>query len=529
MEINSEKENNNLNFENDNSNNSKENDPNEYPFKMITKEQEKEEIPKINENENLENIINDNKNNKQVEENEKNERKKTLINNNLSSIQNNSISNEKKNKTILKKKSKNKVNLNNLSPDIYMGKKMQYTEPNTNPNPIDLKLKKIEELIQKQIDYDYKRTMKEIKDELDNNKKNKEQQKHILEEDKKMKDKLKLMEEYRENKLKEKAEKVIKKQNRLNKNIVKNKSLKKRNMPKLDNGGYSNSYDNYEKTAVSINRNKNKKRLPPISSTPNYMLKKEMIEKEFIENTDEIIKSLDLFHKENYLLQYNKSSEKIKEHNKKHDERNGLYSKYRSERELIKAENLIKKDIDKRYNIRQTLLRDRSVKIGKLKEQIKKNLENFKEKKEILEHNENEKIKKILAKINKNVKASNNYINIKDKRQYYSNLQKNNLNKEEKKFEIKYNDYLYQQQDLKNYNNDLQKEDSYIRNNIYQNIQDKYNENEKKFESFHQFLEKAVKNDIINKPDKVKFKLYKKKVREENEERIRKEEEAQNK
>ena len=86
-----------------------------------------------------------------------------------------------------------------------------------------------------------------------------------------------------------------------------------------------------------------------------------------------------------------------------------------------------------------------------------------------------------------------------------------------------------QQQDLKNYNNDLQKEDYDIKNNIYQNILDKNNENEKKFESFHHFLDNAVKRDIINKSDKEKFKLYKKKVREENEEKIKKEEEAQNK
>ena len=86
-----------------------------------------------------------------------------------------------------------------------------------------------------------------------------------------------------------------------------------------------------------------------------------------------------------------------------------------------------------------------------------------------------------------------------------------------------------QQQDLKNYNCDLQKEDSNNKKYIYRNILEKYNNNEKKYESFHQFLDEAEKKDITKMPDKVKLKLYKKKVKEENEERIRKEEEAQNK
>jgi hypothetical protein len=100
-----------------------------------------------------------------------------------------------------------------------MGKKMKHTESNI--NPIEIKLKRIEDQIKKQLDYDYKKTMKEIQDEFDNKKKNKEKQKHIQEEEQKLKEKLKSMEEFRENKLMERAKKVLIKQNRSNKNIQK--------------------------------------------------------------------------------------------------------------------------------------------------------------------------------------------------------------------------------------------------------------------------------------------------------------------
>ena len=82
-----------------------------------------------------------------------------------------------------------------------MRKKMEHTERNV--NPVDLKLKRIEQEIQNQFDYDYKRVMQQIKDKQDNIKKNKEQYKHIQEEEQKLREKLKLMEEYRENKIKD--------------------------------------------------------------------------------------------------------------------------------------------------------------------------------------------------------------------------------------------------------------------------------------------------------------------------------------
>ena len=123
--------------------------------------------------------------------------------------------------------------------------------------------------------------MQQIKDKYDGIERNKLQQKHIQEEELKLKEKLKLMEEYREKQLKEKAQKVIRKQNNINKilkklklgNKTKSKSLIEPNIP-------NNSSKHYCKTVESGN-----KKLPSISITDRYgeiQEKKDKIEKKFI-------------------------------------------------------------------------------------------------------------------------------------------------------------------------------------------------------------------------------------------------------
>ena len=458
---------------------------------MITKEQEKIENPKIND-------INKSENNLKTEENHKNEEEKhnsselqVKTGNNISA---NKTSNlpiikeyENHNKSKLTKKKGKKANLNFLSPDIYMGKKMKHTESNI--NPIEIKLKRIEEQIKKQLDYDYKKTMKEIKDEFDNKKKNKEKQKHIQEEEQKLKEKLKSMEEFRENKLMERAKKVLIKQSRTIKNLQKSKSRNKLN--------------NKEDNAIIAN--------------------KRQIENDFIKDTLEILNNLDLDHKDNYIYEQNKKNDKIKEHSKKYSERNELYAKIRMEKEMAKNERILQKDISRRYNIRLAILRDRSEKTGRLKEQAKKKMESFQEKQELLEQKEQEKIKKIMGKINKKKSMSNNYENIKSKRLLYSNLQKENINNAEKEKEQKYNDYLLDQEYYLGVAYDIQNEHN--NQKIFQNIIDKHNENEKKYQDFYHFVDNSKKQDINLKPDKIKMKEYKKKIREEIEEKNRKEEE----
>ena len=579
MEVIPENDNSNIDLSNliNNQNESNQNineSPNqkEYPFRLITKEQDKREINYINNKEKYERDDIKNKDIFRLDEKKmssikstenirSDEEKKTIV----KSVDNTRLEEERKyttkKNTIIKNivnqkqgqnqqkpKNKNhknpKSNLDNLSPEIYMRKKMDYTEHNI--NPLEIKIKRIEQILEKQQKYDYKRTMEEIKSRLDNIKKNKEKQKHIQEEEKKMKEKLKSMEEYREKIMKERAKKVLKKQNRAIKVLKKNKTTDRskgamnlyyRNYHSnitsnynTKNNSMNNSIRNYCQTLDTDTHND----LPLITSNiqEKYKLikeKKDMNEKEFIQNTEDNIKSLEMEHQDNLLYHRQIVSGKIRQQSKKYYKRNEKYSKYRIEKELEKNERLIQKDIARSYNIKLNILRNSSEKNGRLKERIKKNLENFNEKKEMLEKKEKKRIKEYLKKINRSNNSSKNFISNKIKRQYYSNLQKANINSAEKEFERKYNDYLIRQQDLLNIVYDIQQVDNYKRENIYQNILQKQNENEKKYQSFSQFLEKIDKNNIMNKPDNIKLKLYNKKVQEEMEEKKRKEEEALNK
>ena len=116
-------------------------------------------------------------------------------------------------------------------------------------------------------------------------------------------------------------------------------------------------------------------------------------------------------------------------------------------------------------------------------------------------------------------------VNNNEKRIDLSNKQKANINKIQKEFEEKYNDFLWKQENIKNIAIDMQKIDSDNKKYIYQNSLRMQSENEKKYQSFYDFLDKIKKNNIVNKTDNVKLKIYNKKVKEEKEEKNRKLEE----
>ena len=497
-----------------------------YSFQLITKGQEKHtplNLPNIQNNidqQKLKIDLQKIERNAIPEEDEdsKNKKKKKSFIKNAASSSDNPKTEKSKNQ-----KAKKKINLNSLSPDVYMRKKFSHTEQNI--NPLEIKLKRIEQDIKKQYDYDYKRVMQQIKDRLEVTERNKKQQKHILEEEKKLKEKIKTMEEYRENVLKEKAKKVFKKQNKSFKKLKKdNKTSPNIILSSNTNSNTSNYNSNYSNTIESSNN----KKLPPISnSLSRYKIireRKEQNEKQFILDTKEDILSLELEHKENLLYQQDILNKKIKGHSKLYEERNEAYLKYRKDKEREKNENYLEKDIKRRYNIKLNILRDKSEKNGRLKDKIQKNLENFQEKREILEKNEKKRIRGYLKKMNK-YNGSKSMIHSNEKRIYYSNLQKNNIINNQKELEEKYNDFLWNMEYIKNIASDMQKVDSDNRKNLYQNNLQLQTENEKKCQSFYDFLEKIEKKNINNKTDNAKLKLYNKKVREEIEEKNRREEE----
>ena len=373
-----------------------------------------------------------------------------------------------------------------------MGENIVRTEFNV--NPMEVKLKRIEKEIENQYNYDYNKAMREIKEKLDDMKKKEEHFKRIQEEDKKMKEKLKNMEEYREKKLSEIRKRVEKKQK------INRKYKNKNNFSKsaISNRKYIQTDINND-----INNNNKSKKLPPIiNSYDKYkkILKKKISdEQNFILNTEEDLKNLELEHLENYNNMNNILNEKIQEKKKLYDERNEIYSKIRLQKELEKQEKFLEKDIAHRYNVKMAILKSSEEKNGKLQDRIKKNLENFNEKQLILKEKERKKVKEYLKKINK-----------------YKNL---NINSTE------HSDILDKQEFLLVIAFDIEKDDVKRQKGMLRNNRKMQDENKKIFRSFSKFLEQMEKNNINNKTDKIKLKIYNKKVKEELEEKNRKEEE----
>ena len=513
-------------------------------FQLITKDPEKKEDQSFNTSEKSDNIIQKSKIEKSTEDNSNiNISKKNSIR------KSSSESNERKNSISLnieeikeenyrdrKNKIKKKPKLNNLSPEVYMGENIVRTEFNV--NPMEVKLKRIEKEIENQYNYDYNKAMREIKEKLDDMKKKEEHFKRIQEEDKKMKEKLKNMEEYREKKLSEIRKRVEKKQK------INRKYKNKNNFSKsaISNRKYIQTDINND-----INNNNKSKKLPPIiNSYDKYkkILKKKISdEQDFILNTEEDLKNLELEHLENYNNMNNILNEKIQEKKKLYDERNEIYSKIRLQKELEKQEKFLEKDIAHRYNVKMAILKSSEEKNGKLQDRIKKNLENFnekqlilkeKERKKVKEFNEKQlilkekerkKVKEYLKKINKYKNPNINSTEKSNNRKYFLEMQKYNINKSNKDIAKKHSDILDKQEFLLGIAFDIEKDDVKRQKGMLRNNRKMQDENKKIFRSFSKFLEQIEKNNINNKTDKIKLKIYNKKVKEELEEKNRKEEE----
>ena len=496
----------------------------EPSFQLITKEQEKKEKEK---EEQSFNASEKSDLNNPKSKNEKSTEDNSIIN--ISKVIKNSEGNERKNSINLNiekikeeklnnRKSKKKKNMDNPPPEVYLGENI--VRKVFIVNPMEVKLKRIEKEIESQYNYDYNKVMQEIKEKLEKDKKKEEQIKHIQEEDKKLKEKLKNMEEYRENKMKELIKRVEKKQkiNRKNKNNVSNSNKN------------TLSSRNYIKTTIGDENNESndKKKLPSISNSydryKKIMKKKENNEKDFILNTEEDLEIIGKEHEENYKNINNLINQKLQERKKLYDERNELYLKNRAQKELEKKERLLEKDIKHRYNVQLTILKSATEKNGKLQDRIQKNLENFNEKKIILMEKEKKKIKEYLKKINKynNIRNKSPY---EDKRKYYLIQQKQNINRTNKETEMKNNELLEKQGYLLGFSYNIEKDDKSRKKNMLKNNMKMQDENKKIYDDFNEFLGKIEKNNINNKTDKVKLKIYNKKVKEELEEKMRKEEE----
>ena len=429
-------------------------------------------------------------------------------------------------------KNRNNLNslLNNLSPEQYMKKKVVM---NYNFHPLQYRIKMIEEEIQKQNNYDFDRCMKELQMQYEKKKKNKEKEKQILEEHKRLKEKLKNMEEYRANLISQKIDKILQRQKAKNTNKKNmNKSQENNSTYSIQNNIIDNSYNNNNNmnTIDAYTSSEKTRKLPIISSKARYEIIKTMKDKkenEFCCSTEKRLRDSAKLHKENYLRQINIMNRKILKQSKIYNQRSLKCLNATKSNDAELEEDYIEKDMIRRYNIKQNLLREQSAKKERIKENIFKNLESVREKKEQLEEKEKKKIKEYIKRLNRKMEkqSANNDYQL-HQRNYFSNLQKKNLDKANKESNEYYNELILRQEDFAIIVNELQRDEPFIKQAILQRTIKEQNKKNRHLQSLNKFLEKMERQNINNQKEDTKIKLFKEKRRIELE-RKRKEEEEE--
>ena len=432
-------------------------------------------------------------------------------------------------------KTKKSINssLDNLSPEQYMKKRIVNKY---NFHPLQYRIKKIEEDIQKQNDYDYQKVMKELQIQYDKKMKNKEKEKQILEEHEKLKEKLKNMEEYRNNLINLKLQKIKERQNKSNSKIKKNanKSQENNSMYNIKSSIDGNNNNNNSNTIEaygynSINKDKTRK-LPLIQSMPKYEIIKMMKDKkedEFCSFTEKRLKDNELIHRKNYLRQLNLINRKLRTQNRLYNQRSIKCLKATQVNEAELEEDYRERDMIRRYNIKQNLLRERSAKKEKIKENLMKNLEGVKEKKELLERQEDQKIKEYMKRLNRQMKKEPPSDYQSNQRNYFANLQKKNLDQNNKEINEYYNELILRQEENLMIINELQKNEPFLKQTIFKRTLQEQNKKNKKLQSLNKFLEKMDRKNINNQTDETKRKLFKEKRRIEIEKKKKEEEEEE--
>ena len=425
--------------------------------------------------------------------------------NTIPTISSNKIKLRQQNRNSAKRTKNKSTSLDNLSPDVYMGKKYKSKHSKKNFDFMSFKIKCVEEEIKKQNQYDFERAMKDIQIKTDNKTKIKERVKRMEEDHQKLIEKLKNMEEFRQKQLKEKINKVNKKQK-----IKPNKNNKSQDISK---------------------------KLPPI----NYNIgeKADLIrqrqkeyEEDFCLSTEQKLKENEYFHKKNYLKQCRILSKKIKNKKKIYNERVDKCILATKDNDSEREENYLEKDIMKSYNVNQNVLRSLSQKNVYL-DVSKKNYENVQENKEILEKKRQKLIKAYLKKANKQNSTSlskidnSAYIHTKENMEKFSSLQKKNISKAQKEFDLKHKELVSRQEDLKWYINKKEKDDSRQKQVVMEKKFKNYNKNSGKIKSLDKYKDRMDRENIMNQNEKEKMKKFHEVKRIEYLEKKKKEEEEE--
>ena len=417
-------------------------------------------------------------------------------------------------------KSKDKNNSNILQPEVELKRRIVNK---FNFYPLQHRIKEIEEQIKKQNEYDFEKTMKELKIKYELKLKKKERDKIINEKNEKFKNKLKQMEEFRNNIINQKLIKVMQKQNRSNKrNKIRNKSFDLSQNEKTENN------NSLQKNHYTIDINYSEKDEIPFPSIQNLSrleyvkLKKQKTEEEFCFQVQQKLQENEEIHKRNYLNHLNSVNRKRLRQEKLYRERSyNCFERIKLKDEELK-ENFIKKEMIKSYNINRIISRARYNKKVRLNKIQFKNY-NVKENQELIEKNMEKKIsdyQKKLTEQNKilNKKGMNLSYYTSEKMQkkiIFSDKQKENLKNLNKEMSNYYNDLIMKHEDNVMIVNDIQKQENIMRAKVVKRTIGEQIKKEHEIENLKKFRGRMKNENIYNlSEDKVKKIFNKRRIEE---------------
>ena len=427
-------------------------------------------------------------------------------------------------KSIISNKTpKNQINkfvLNNLSPEIELRKRISNK---SKFEPFRLKIKAIEDQMIKQNEYDFKKVMKDLQMEYKQKLKMKQREKLIHKKNEKFQNKLKQMEEFRNNLINEKLLKLEKKQsNSKKKKKIKNLYIspdEKININKrMEKNHSSMELSNSEKDNYCFPSIQNLSRLELIK------LKQKMNEDEFCKQSLQRIQENEEKHKINH-EQYLKSiNYKFKKQDKLYRQRSyNCLRKVRLEDYEFK-ENMMIKQMVKSYTIGKLIRKIKNARKIKLNKSLTKT-NNIKEKQEMIE----QQLEQRFLDYQKKLKNETNFIDKKlfklnscitekqQKKIKFNKLHKQNLREVNNEMENFYRDIMLRQEDNVMILNEIIKEEGNNREEIIKRTIREQIQKSKEMEDLIKFRDK-MKNENINNfnSDKIKKIFDEKRIEEQN-------------
>ena len=413
----------------------------------------------------------------------------------------------------------NKIVLNNLSPEIEF---RRHISIKSNFEPFRIKIKAIEAQMIKQNEYDFKKVMKDLKMEYKQQLKMKQREKLIHKNNEKFQNKLKQMEEFRNNLINEKLSKLEKKEN----NSKKKKKIKNLYItPDVK----INTNKRMEKSHSTMELSKSEKdnyyfpSIQNLSKLEYIKLKQKMNEDEFCQQSLQRIQENEEKHKinhENYLESINY---KLKKQEKLYRQRSYNCLRKLQMEEYDFKENMMIKQMVKSYSINKLKRKIKNARKLKLNKLLTKT-NNIKEKQDMIEQqleqkflDYQKKLKNETNFIDKKLLKKNSCMTDKQRKKIkFYKLHKQNLREVNNELENFYLDIILRQEDNVTILNEIIKEEKNKRKEIVKRTIREQIQKVNEMENLMKFREK-MKNENINsfKSDKVKKIFDEKRIEEQ--------------